>query len=420
MFMKTTSIKLGMFFCIFLINCNSATSPASITLGSFLGGLLNQINSVIQQAQTSGLILEVTAGSQVKNLIEETKTAYESSLNKTLDGFSAEERKLFDNLEVSITQVNEGIDNAASHVLAITSTFPLMRRVPQIRKYEGNIVSPNQSTSLRLNGNFPSLGEKNYSAILKIKGQSIKASVTSNQDIEFTIPNNLLKSTKNKITYMPCVIEIDYEKRKFLLFHSREVASFHQSLVILPDQFGTLVIETTSKVDSTLREPGICPNLIWDTHSGSDDSAPKGCTVPPTWTVDVPTVRYVLKAQSGSKGDDWNDAGSVSDINYVGWRFVATTKHGPFGNYGGVVVDLHYEKYRTTQVDKVTYSSSKTLKWGDKIVIDLPAQSLWKLMFTKYDGKYFELASTTQNSPFIRLKNIRGRQLEIQTVPFDL
>ena len=60
-----------------------------------------------------------------------------------------------------------------------------------------------------------------------------------------------------------------------------------------------------------------------------------------------------------------------------------------------------------------------TLNWGNKIVLDIPRDAIWKLIFKKYDGNTFEIASDKQNSSLIKLDNIRNRQISLQVVPFD-
>lgn len=117
---------------------------------------------------------------------------------------------------------------------------------------------------------------------------------------------------------------------------------------------------------------------------------------------------------------DWFNLGSASQPSFVGWHYNMTTKHGWNGNYGGGTIDLEYRRFMTKKVSKTVIILERRLNWGDKIVLDIPRACTWKLIFEKYNGSHVEIASTEQKSPFITIKNIKDRQLEVQTVPYGL
>jgi hypothetical protein len=202
--MKSIKIYFKVLILILFVGCNGGSSnPTSLVLGGLLGDWSNKINTIIQNAQNSGLILEVTAASQAKNLIEQVRLNYEGELDKTVDAFSAQERTTFDDISKTITGLDKGVTSALTNLSNDLSMLPGMKLTPQIRECLGTIIAPNQEKYLIvLHGGFWNAAEKDYNTILKINGTVIQPIVKQTNDIEFEIPKNLFKTPNISISIM--------------------------------------------------------------------------------------------------------------------------------------------------------------------------------------------------------------------------
>ncbi|WP_367866645.1 hypothetical protein [Pedobacter sp. WC2423] len=414
-------ILMAMVISFFNVSCEPSPSPASMVLGSFFSGLTNHLNSIIQQAQSSGTILELTAASQLMNVIEQARIAYDGQLDHTLDSFTAAERQTFLDINRTIIQLDKGVTNSIINTQNLMLTLPLMDRVPQIRLCTGNIIAPNQKKyTLHLAGGFWDLAKDGYRAVLKINGKVIKPIIKATNEVEFQMPKALFKTPANEIVFIPCEIEIDYKKDKLLVFSSKETAKFSQKLIVLPLKFAQVSLETSSLQDSTfVRVNQTCGPYIWSSIDGNNHNEIQGCDMEAGWQCDIASVHPVLLGAQGRSNVDWFDNGNQSSLGGAKWKMLTTPKSGPFGHDGVVSINLIYNSFQIKKVDVVKLSKPVDLGWGTTTVFDLPRNSIWKLVFKKYDNSVFTIASTDQSSSLVKLNLIKDRQILIATAPFN-
>lgn len=404
---------------MFVCSCGSNSNNTNL-LSVLIGDWSNKINSIIINAQNGGLILEVTAASQAKTLIEQVRLTYEGELDKSVDAFSEKEQKIFDDITKSISGLEKGVTDATTSMGNVISILPGMNRTPQISECIGNIIAPNQQDyMLTLKGGFWDVAAEDYNVSLKINGQTIKPIVEFTNLIEFQLPKNLFTTPTNKISYIPCEITVDYKKSKLLFFHGKETAIFSQKFIVLPPKFGEVVLETTTLKDSTFIRPNqSCGPLTWSSKDGNNHNEILGCDIEPAWTCDINSVTPKGAGEEGRFNVDWFDLGNKSGLTRVQWQMLTTPKTGFNGHDGVRSIILHYTIYQTRKVDVLEKQNPVELNWGNKVVLDIPRGAVWKLIFRKYNGEILEIASAQQNSSLIKLDNIKDRQISVQVAPF--
>jgi len=414
-------VVMAIAILFFNVGCKPSANPASMVLGSFFSDLSNKVNSIIQQAQNSGTILELTAASQLMNVIEQARLAYDGELDRSLDTFTAAERTTFLDIEKTITQLDNGVINAVKNTQNLIVLLPLMDRVPQIRQCTGNIIAPNQKNYiLAISGGFWDLAKKGYKAVLKVNGKVIKPIVKETNEVEFQMPKELFKTPKGEIVFIPCEIEIDYKKDKFLVFSSKETAKFSQKLIVLPSKFAQVTLETSNLRDSTfVKTNKECGPYIWDSRDGNNHNEIQGCDMEAGWQCDISSVRIGLVGEEGRSNVDWFNGGNQSTLGAAKWKMLTTPMSVLFGHDGVVSIKIFYNTVQTRKVDVVNISRPVDLKWGGTTVFDLPRNAIWKLVFKKYNDSVFTIASTDQSSSLVKLNLIKDRQISIQTAPFN-
>jgi hypothetical protein len=406
--------------CLF----NSCGDPATSvikanTFGSLLNDVFDRANQLIQQAQTSGLLLEINGGAQVQNLVITARDAFKDDLNIAVNDMSAQQQQLISELNGSLNKVQAGVADMTAALTQIALILPLSNKFPQLTKYKGTIVAPNKGpATVRLSGVFLDIPTEGYDASIKLNGKIFHAISKTTQQLEFSIPDSIFKFGRDHIGYIPFDIGIDYKKKGFFL-PGKEVATFKLFFVLLPETFGTYSLETTETIDTTLFEEKTCGPYTWNTHNNNDDGVPKGCTMEDGWICDVNSVHPInFRGEEGRMNVDWFNRGNVSSPTAAMWDYLATTKHGFRGNYGGLTIDLAFKRYKRTQVKHVVTTTEQPLNWGDEKVLSYDPGGQWKLIFTQFDKTKKEIASADQPSPYVRVTSA-GSRIEIKLAPFD-
>jgi hypothetical protein len=418
--MKAIKLFIAVLIITAIQACNN-NNVGKPVLESIIGDWSNKINTIIQNAQNAGMVLEVTAAAQAQDLVEQVRIKYEGELDKTLDAFSTSEQKTFEDVTKAISGLDKGVTDALTNMGNVIAMLPGMNKTPQIRQCSGNIIAPNKDNYLLLlQGGFWDLAKENYKAVLKIKNSVYTAVVKDNNNIEFQLPKTLFPFSKDSIKYLPCEITIDYQKNSFLFFHKKAIAVFSQKLIILPEKFGSVCLQTTTLKDSTFIEPGKkCGPLVWSSKDGNTHQEILGCDMEPGWNCDINSVSEIAAAEEGRYNVDWFDLGNHSAPMRVQWQIMTTPKTHVGGNDGVRGIFLSYTRYQVRKVDVIKKDSPIDLNWGSKIILDIPRSSIWKLIITKYDGSVLEIASANQNSSLIKIDNIKDRQIALQVVPFN-
>jgi len=409
------------------------------TLLLAIGALGAQIKEIIEKAQAAGQILEVEAANQIATVIEQTRQAYRTELNLTLDRISAAASNALNSLKTVISDLEQQAYRDARDLerraLEISHNLPLSKHFPQIIKWNpsytyknsqlylkqsenwSNYLKVKTSTSdglviasgalsqddknihFEIEGDFYDLPSKNYNATASIKGQTFNNATKSSQDASFDIPISVLDFSETDIKYNYLDIKIPYKKNVFLFFNKKQIAEFSLPIITLPKNVGSLVISTTVK------EPTL---LVQNFKAGpyaqiSDDDDIKcggehadlaiHCVPPePGWRVRPSTVSYLMIRSEG----DWYACGP-DHSGLANACFSFSTIHHGFGTSGKIWFYLTYTGEKDAIVDR-TENHNISINWEDSKIFILPDGATWKGTFTQFDGKIIEFSGPFENN----------------------
>jgi hypothetical protein len=409
------------------------------TLLLAIGALGAQIKEIIEKAQAAGQILEVEAANQIATVIEQTRQAYRTELNLTLDRISAAASNALNSLKTVISELEQqtyrDIRDLERRAMEISHNLPLSKHFPQIIKWNpsytyknsqlylkqsenwseflkvktttsgsvviasGALSNDDKSIHFEIEGDFYDLPSKNYNATVTIKGRTFTNGTKSSQDASFDIPIDALDFSEMDIKYNYLNIVIPYKKNVFLFFKKKQIAEFSLPIITLPKNVGSLTITTTVK------EPSL---LVQNFKAGpyaqiSDDDDIKcggehadlaiHCVPPePGWRVRPATVSYQMIRSEG----DWYPCGpDHSGLANACYSF-STIHHG-FGTSGKIWFYLTYTGEKDAIVERVE-NHDISINWEDSKVFILPDGATWKGAFKQFDGKIIEFSGPFENN----------------------
>jgi len=377
---------------------------SQVGLGAFAIGvnsLFDKVTQAIQQAEQTGLVLEVNAGAQILNLLTQAQSIYEKELKSTSQQLTSQQQQFISSVEGMITNLQNNIINGLEKSIQQTAnTIPFSKTFPQVHTYTGYLVAPgNGNVFITMKGNFFDIGTRNYDSYIWVGNKAFKNTIKTTQSIVFAVPKTEFTATKF-INYIPAKVEIPYKKSFLLFFKKRKQADFLVNCIILPPTPGSYEMIYTTMENKREVVQDFCQGLIWDS-SQDDYEAIHGCHMQDGWICDINSVEYDLMRTEGRKGKDWYDKGNASTPTYVGWKF--KTLHKGLGTSGKLTVTLKYQKYRyiKTPVERIV---SRNINWGEQKVETVPNGATWKLIYHRFDGKDFEIASTDETNAYFKVK----------------
>lgn len=390
-----------------------------LTLGLLFNQLSDKLNTLIQQFQNSGLILEINASSQIANLIASARDAFKDTLDTAEADLTAAQQQAISGIDDAIDKLHgELIDDAMAKLQQVAITLPFSNKVPQVTSFSGNVAAPNIAGDLIVNlaGSFVYVGENGYDADLTIGGFTTPNKVKTTQSLTFQVPRDHLPPSPNTVSYVPFSVSIPYKVTHLGVFHSKETMTFNFVFIVLPPSPGYVVLATSSLATVRQEVADSCNGLIWDSSNDDDDST-KGCSMTDGWQCMRETVTYHFSRQEGDQPASWQDLGNQSTSTYVGWHF-KTEHHGnPFGpDSGKLTVNLNYRKYKDVQQPTNSVGASTPLNWGDSKVITVDSSSTWKLTFYEFNGVSKDYASSDRSNPYLSISSA-GNQLTLKVIP---
>lgn len=399
---------------LLLIILTSCRLYSQVGIGAFAIGvnsLFDRVTQAIQQAEQAGLVLEVNAGAQILNLLTQAQLAYEKELKSTSQQLTSQQQQLISSIDGMISNLqNNIIDGLEKSIQQTANTIPFSKTFPQVHTYTGYMVTPgNGNVFVTVKGNFFDIGTKTYDSYIRIGNKSFKNTIKTTQSIVFAVPKTEFVTNKF-INYVPAKVEIPYKKSILLFFKKKKQADFLVNYVVLPPSPGTYDLIYTTMEDKRETAQDFCQGLVWDS-SQDDYEAIQGCHMADGWICDVKTVTYDLTREEGRKGKDWYDKGNASTLTYVGWKF--KTLHKGLGTSGKLTVTIKYEKYRYTKIP-LEHIVSKNINWGEQKVETIPNGATWKLIYHRFDGNDFEIASSDESNAYFKVK-VTANQITITT-----
>ncbi|CAF24242.1 hypothetical protein [Candidatus Protochlamydia amoebophila] len=392
--------------------------PAGITTGLLLNQFFDRTQQTIDQLKNAGLHLEMEAGAQLRQTIEQAKVAYADSLNLTMDRVDATTRNTFDQLETLVSGVQARnatlMKNMAASAQQIANTLPFHNDRPQLTTVLPRFILRTDQTPILFQffGNFERAAEQAYAPKLTFHGQDFTATHITIQKLEFSVlptavfPGNQLQNAKG-VVYSEGTLETYYPGTVF----GRTAAVFHLTIGALPPSPGTLTLEY--RRDRVQREERLCQTQ--KQHIGSRKNEGNNDVINHLFKATPSEGWHVKKGTSEANpscGGRHTGPDFVSDDgDQVLWRGSTIKNTMDLGSESGWMdVTISFIEWQD-QIVTEQFTETIDLKWGNTKVLqaaDFPLGK-WKLIFDSFDGDHHEFAGTDiDTSPYLKIKNQGG------------
>ena len=391
------------------------SSVSGLVFGAILDELTERFQRILESAQNTGLVLEVQAASQALAIIAAAKEAYADLLDRTMDRLGAAEQKLVADLRQLLEDTNQKVfdrgEDLAKRLQVIANALPFSSKMPQVVRYDVPLVYAGASEPVRVTfqGNFPALRGNAY---LHVAGYGIPNAGKTTTELSFFVPPELFLASPTRVQYSIAVLKVPYRRRCYLLGKCCELAEFSAPVIAVPASPGSARLVVTRKILQREWQDGTGPEWIWDASQKDVDKV-ECHSVEPGWTLDATSVQYDIVAQQGKKDSDWYDHGNKSTLLAACWQFKAV--HRVIRQSGKLTARLRFRMFRDVLADEVE-TRDITLDWHGQRVEDIPAGATWKLVYTQFDGRQFEMNGTDSSNPYVQVKT-GASSITIKTLP---
>lgn len=394
------------------------------TLGILLNRWLDGINQAIDRAKNAGLFLEMEAGAQLRQTIENLKSAYIESLDYTVDRVDLVLKSRIDQLKVLVDNFNQGnsqnLQNLALSTQQILNSLDISDDIPQVTKARPRFVikpaNANDPVKFDFHGNFKYAAHPNYIPVLSFNGQNFTSSQTHTQYLEFNIPFHSIFSDQNPLSFSEGYLVIpfpNYNTGVSRIFLGRYITGqsemvFKIAVGAFPPSPGS--IKLNYETDDTERRTQVKRSnsqmISSCREEGNNDQIDIPIRANPSngWKVLMGTSREEHSA-FGDCGLPTFVSENEGEVVYKG----STIHHGGFSKTpsGRMHVVLVFTEYQDVPVVR-HHAADVSLKWGDTHGFNHPV-GRWKIQFTAFDGKYNEfVGSDTTSSPYLKVENQGG------------
>jgi hypothetical protein len=382
----------------------------AVTVGFFLGKLMDQLQQAIEAARNAGLSLEIEAGREVNIALANAQNAYADSLNKTIDNINQTMKGTLDQLQSMVNDVTNNtfgsLDAITARAQQIVNSLPFRPHEPQLTRTGPRFVVPSQQTypvTLRFQGNFEFAAKKNYTPSFQVNGHTYVPSSNTTQELQFIVPVSELFAAPpdtGKYSYVMGTLIVPWRR----LLVKREEDHYRLILGALPARIGKIrLIHTTSHVDHPTKH---FESSQFYQSSGSDGANDDHKDVP--YDVIPDTGWHVVRNTSsfndkGSEGD-WGRTFVSDGGDHVTYR--VTTIHHSIGTAGRVHFTISFNETQDVTVSDQN-SEDVTLNWGDSRSFSYPAGT-WKVVFDAFDGTHAEFSGADLSNPFLKLRDQAG------------
>jgi hypothetical protein len=374
--------------------------PASqVTLGLELSNLLNQVQSIMENAGEVGRGVIVTASGQVYTTIEAAQASFDAELNKSVDKLDAVATQKLDELKSIISQLQSDTDakirDASTRAQQLVLTLPFSNKAPQLTSYSPQFASTGGSAPvlLKLRGVFAYAQKQGYEPHLQIGSDTLNPVQSTTQDLAFQIPpGDFSSATSAAIGLTQASVTMPYEDG---LLHKFRTATYKVLIGTLPQSPGKLVLTTVQHIPVADRQAS--STRTFSQYSSNDDIDAVYCTdpAPNGWTIDPQSVAFVVTGPDnghaqGSENDEWYKRVQRLDGQQV--CFLIHTVHHRFGTSGKVDFHISYDLVRTRDTTQ-DIVEPLSLAWGDQVSRKVQANE-WKLVYDGFAGHHEEIATS--------------------------
>jgi hypothetical protein len=387
------------------------------TLGALLNKLADEVDQIVMDARNSANSVGMEMGREADLAIANARNAYSDALNETIDKLDPKIKDTTDKMQSLIDDIKSGaistVDLATSRAQQIVNSLPFRNNEPQVTASTPRFVVPSEKVPivLRFQGNFPNSSMNGFEPYLVFSGKKYTSQNTT-QQLSFEIPAGTvfhLGSADNagKLQSAQVTLVVPWQQSKaWGLIHVRQEDHFNLIIGALPTSPGNIsIIHTTtnsSPVTQDFQSGPFHQASTKEAGNNDDKGHPYSITPDGGWHV----VRNTSVFKVFSAQGDWSQSFVSDDGDRVQYN-VTTIHHGFSGGSSGSVDFRILFKETTTQVTNNSVTETMDLEWGDSKTFNYPAGT-WKIIFTSFDGKHFEITGSGVPNPFLDVKNQEG------------
>lgn len=236
--------------CLAGAGCNPVES-----LGDVLDKELASVQGVVASAGQEGRGTVAEAGMEAANTIQRFKSAYDDSLNKSVDKLDQKGTGKLQEITALVATpqpcTDAEIKNAGIEAQTIANTLPGSKTVPQLKRYSPMFVATGAGLAseieIKVDGNFPSAVNADFKPSLSINGHDYENSGNSTFSLQFLVPTSVMaQSADNQIRMTRAELKVPFRSSMFLgLIKTKEVGSFMLLIGALPQSPGKMVVTVT-------------------------------------------------------------------------------------------------------------------------------------------------------------------------------
>lgn len=406
---------------------------AGIGVGVLINQLFDRVEQTIDAAVQGGLRLEMEAGAQVRQTIQDAQIAYNESLNLTMDRVDETARNTINQIAGLVQDLETRQENIliglARRAQVAATALPFHNERPQLSAVLPRFVLrlPNDANDIRFKfqGNFEHAAMVGYAPTLTFNQQGpFHATHITNQQLEFQVaplavfPNN---GPVRRITFSQGVLSVpwQFQNAGFLGAMSapqRLIANFRLIIGRLPNYPGEITFNYTTTALKVSKGPSVekrIPNqhLSSAREGGNNDhkdhlfmgTSDRG------WHVEQNTSKVEVTQMGEVQYPTF-----VSDHgNQVVYR--GGTIHKVAGSSGVLDVVIVFKQYQEIY-ETTEHSETVDLAWGDSKAFTHPADAKitkWKVIFNGFDGSKHEFIRSG-SCDFLKVRSdSQGISLEV-------
>lgn len=387
-------------------------------VGTLLNQLFDRTQQTIDQLKNSGLHLEMEAGAQLRQTIEQAQVAYADSLNLTMNLVDQTTRNTLDQLG---TLVNGAINrnatvmqNMAANVQEIANTLPFHNDRPQLTNMLPRFILRTDNSPIRFQffGNFEHASNQAYAPRLTFHGQHFNATHITTQRLEFSVlpnqvfPNNQLQNAR-RVVFSDGTLEAYYPGTIL-----RATAIYHLTIGALPATPGTITLNYQR--ERIQREVRLCQtqrqHIDSRKNSGGNDVINHLFKANPSEEWHVKKGTSQANASCGGRHEGPFFVSDTGDqVIWCGSTIKNTIDIGGKES-GWMDVSISFDEWQDVTITD-RFSENIDLRWGNSKVLlatEFPIGK-WTVIFDSFDGEHHEFAGSDLNtSPYLKLENQGG------------
>jgi hypothetical protein len=407
-----------------LLTFLSSTSQAVFT-GLTVMAAIDQLDSMVQEAidkaGNEGRATTMVASGQARLAIDHLREAYADSLDKTFDKLDTQQKAIFRDLDSSISQLSdnidqhiEDVDNIVDNLTTSIDASLIGTETPRVFQYTPKYYvdySSSDKISITIKGKYLNFHEP----IIKIKDKIYIPKTKTETELTYLIPKEKLLGEDTTVSHKTINLTVFKQKRLwYTLGIKRQNIPVNYSLLVylLPKNIGHFSINVVRKIPRTERRSGRGPD--WSITSGRRHDIRRSYShaSPSGWTFDVGSVSFhVTRADNGRKTNA-NVSPSAHVINVELWADGYRHHHNTFSGY------LTYTEYRPTHDNKnETFKSKEKIKWKDSKVYTLPNHTVsYVIKLETFNGYSRSYNSNVADDSFLNISYDAGSR-QIRIVP---